>query len=66
MIGAAFSTRKNEENMPHSGRKTLRNEELGKPRSRRENYIKMNYTEIRWMMWSGLSWLKEGSSGGMF
>jgi hypothetical protein len=39
---------------------------LGKPRRRQENNVKMNCTEIGLMMWTGLIWLEEGSSGGLF
>jgi hypothetical protein len=38
---------------------------LGKPRRRWEDGIKMDLTEIGWGVWSGFSWLRIGTVGGL-
>jgi hypothetical protein len=37
---------------------------LGRPRSRREDGIKMDLREIGWGVWSGIRWLRIGTGGG--
>jgi hypothetical protein len=40
---------------------------LGRPRRRREDNIRMDLREIGWggMEWTGLIWLRIGTSGGL-
>jgi hypothetical protein len=38
---------------------------LGRPRRRREDNSKMDVEEIEWGMWTGLIWLRIGTSGGL-
>jgi hypothetical protein len=38
---------------------------LERPRYRWENGIKMDLLEIGWNMWSGFTWLRIGSGGGL-
>jgi hypothetical protein len=38
---------------------------LGRPRSRWEDGIRMDLGEIGWGMWSGLSWLRIMTGGGL-
>jgi hypothetical protein len=42
------------------GRRPLR-----RPRNGWEDNIKMNLQEVRWGAWTGLSWLKMGTGGGL-
>jgi hypothetical protein len=41
---------------------------LGRPRRRWEDNIRMDLREMRWggVMWTGLIWLRIGTSGGPF
>jgi hypothetical protein len=39
---------------------------LGRPRRRCADGIKMDLTEIGWGLWSGFSWLRIGTGGGLF
>jgi hypothetical protein len=38
---------------------------LGRPRGRWEEWIKMDLREIGWGVWSGFTWLRIGTSGGL-
>jgi hypothetical protein len=38
---------------------------LGKPIRMWEDNIKMNLREIGWLIWTGLIWLRIGTSGGL-
>jgi hypothetical protein len=38
---------------------------LERPRLRWEDGIKMDIREIGWELWSGFTWLRKGSVGGM-
>jgi hypothetical protein len=38
---------------------------LGRPRLRWEDGIKMYLREIGWRLWSGFSWLRIGTVGGL-
>jgi hypothetical protein len=38
---------------------------LGRPRLRREDNIKMDVQEVRFGVWTGLSWLRIETSGGI-
>jgi hypothetical protein len=38
---------------------------LGRPRHRWEEGIRMDLREIGWGVWSGFSWLKIGTGGGL-
>jgi hypothetical protein len=38
---------------------------VGRPRRRWEDGIKMDLREIGWGVWSGLSWLRTGTAGGL-
>jgi hypothetical protein len=38
---------------------------LGRPRHRREDNIKMDLHEVGWGAWTGLSWLRIGTGGGL-
>jgi hypothetical protein len=38
---------------------------LGSPRSRWEDWIKMDLREIGWGGWSGFTWLRRGTVGGL-
>jgi hypothetical protein len=38
---------------------------LERPRRRREDGIKMDLREIGWGVWSGFSWLRIGTVGGL-
>jgi hypothetical protein len=38
---------------------------LERPRSRWENGIKMDLREIGWGVWSGFTWLRIGTCGGL-
>jgi hypothetical protein len=38
---------------------------LGRPRRRREGNIKMDFQEVGWGAWTGLSWLRIGTGGGL-
>jgi hypothetical protein len=38
---------------------------LGRPRRRWEDNIKMNLREVGWEAWTGLSWLRIGTGGGL-
>jgi hypothetical protein len=38
---------------------------LGRPRRRWEDRIKMDLREIGWGVWSGFSWLRIGTGGGL-
>jgi len=37
---------------------------LGRPRHKLEVNIKMDFQEVRWGVWTGLSWLRTGTGGG--
>jgi hypothetical protein len=39
---------------------------LGRPRCRLVDNIKMDFRQIGWMVWIGLTWLRIGISGGLF
>jgi hypothetical protein len=39
---------------------------LGRPILRWVDNIKMNLNEIRWVVWTGLIWLRIGASGELF
>jgi hypothetical protein len=39
---------------------------LGRPRSRWEDNIKMDLQEVGWGVWTGLTWLRIGTGGGLF
>jgi hypothetical protein len=47
------------------GGKARRKETLGKPRRRCEDGIKIDLTEIGWGVWSGFTWLRIGTGGGL-
>jgi len=36
---------------------------LGRPRRRRDGYIKMDLQEMEWSKWIGLIWLRIGTDG---
>jgi hypothetical protein len=38
---------------------------LGTPRHRWEDNIKMDLQEVGWEAWTGLSWLRIGTGGGL-
>jgi hypothetical protein len=38
---------------------------LGRPRHRWEYNIRMDIREIGWVVWTGLIWLRIGTSGGL-
>jgi hypothetical protein len=38
---------------------------VGRPRRRREDGIKIDLREICWVMWSGFTWLRIGTVGGL-
>jgi hypothetical protein len=38
---------------------------LGRPRRRWEDEIKMNLEEVGWGSWTGFSWLRIGTGGGL-
>jgi hypothetical protein len=38
---------------------------LGRPRHRWEDNIKMDLQAVGWVAWTGLSWLKTGTGGGL-
>jgi hypothetical protein len=38
---------------------------LGRPRRRWEDNIKMDLQEVGWAAWTGLSWLRIGTGGGL-
>ena len=38
---------------------------LGRPRRRWEDNIKMDLQEVRWGVWTGSSWLRIGTGGGL-
>jgi hypothetical protein len=38
---------------------------LGRPRSRWEDNIKMDFQEVGWGAWTGLIWLRIGTGGGL-
>jgi hypothetical protein len=38
---------------------------LGRPRRRWENNIKMDLQEVGWLAWSGFTWLRIGTGGGL-
>jgi hypothetical protein len=40
------------------------NTSLGRPRCKWEDAIKMDLGEIGWVVWTGLIWLRIGTSGG--
>ena len=40
------------------------NRPLGRPRDRWEGNIKMDFQEVRWVAWTGWSWLRIGTGGG--
>jgi hypothetical protein len=39
--------------------------QLGRPRLRCEDGIRMDLTEIGWGVWSGFTWLRIGTVGGL-
>jgi hypothetical protein len=39
--------------------------QLGRPRRRWEDNIKMDLREIGWVVWTGLIWFRIGTSGGL-
>jgi hypothetical protein len=39
--------------------------QLERPRRRWEDGIKMDLREIGWLVWSGFTWLRIGSVGGL-
>jgi hypothetical protein len=47
------------------GGKALRKRPLERPRRRWEDGIKMDLTEIGWGVWSGLTWLRIQTGGGL-
>jgi hypothetical protein len=42
-----------------------RRRSLGRPRRRRDDNIKMDLQEVGWWAWTGLSWLRIGTGGGL-
>jgi hypothetical protein len=38
---------------------------LERPRRRWENGIKLDLTKIGWAVWSGFTWLRTGTDGGL-
>jgi len=38
---------------------------IGRPRLRYDDNIKMDLQEVGWRAWTGLMWLKIGTSGGL-
>jgi len=38
---------------------------LGRPNRRWEDNIKMDLQEVRWGVWTGSSWLRIGTGGGL-
>jgi hypothetical protein len=47
------------------GGKARRKEPLGRPRYRWEDVIKMDLRESGWRVWSGFTWLRIGTVGGL-
>jgi hypothetical protein len=45
--------------------KAQRKKPLERPRRRWEDGIKMDLTEIGWGVWSGFTWLRIGTVGGL-
>jgi len=44
--------------------KPERKRQLGRPRRRWEDNIKMDLQQVGWMAWTGLIWLRIGTGGG--
>jgi hypothetical protein len=66
-VGGACSTRgEGEKNIQEFGEKAQIKRSLGRPRRRWEDGIRMDLGEIGWGMWSGFSWLRIGTGGGVF
>jgi hypothetical protein len=38
---------------------------LGRPKGIREDWIRMDHRETGWGVWSGFSWLRIGTAGGI-
>jgi hypothetical protein len=44
---------------------TSRKEPLGRPGRGSENNITMDLQEVEWVAWTGLSWFRIGTGGGL-
>jgi hypothetical protein len=65
-VGGACGTHgRGEKRVQGFGGKARRKKSLGRPRRRWEDGIKMELREIGWGVWSGFSWLRIGTVGGL-
>jgi hypothetical protein len=65
-VGRACGTHgRGEKRVEGFGGKARRKKPLERPRRRWEDGIKMDLREIGWGVWSGFTWLKIGTAGGL-
>jgi hypothetical protein len=65
-VGGACGTHgRGEKRVQGFGGKARRERPLVKPRRRWEDVIKMDLREFGWGVWSGFTWLRIGTGGGL-
>jgi hypothetical protein len=65
-MNGTFGTHgRGEESVQGFGGKTQRKEPLERPSHRWKNGIRMDLGEIAWEVWSGFTWLRIGTIGGL-
>jgi hypothetical protein len=64
--GECCTHERGEEHVEGFGGKARRKRPLGRPRNRWEDGIKIDVRETGWGVWSGFTWLRIGTGGGLF